>query len=114
LASSPIWKLKARENVNGTHSHPPLRRRSGARGDPDAPPSLGTRRPRSIGRRDESSCSCLQICNPMHSTTKARRDEQSLSFLCSLLTLTGEESLLFVTPAHPPGSADLDSFDSKS
>jgi hypothetical protein len=32
----------------------------------------------------------------MHATTKARHDEQSLSFLCSRLTLTGEESLLFV------------------
>jgi hypothetical protein len=50
----------------------------------------------------------------MHATTKARRDEQSLSFLCSRLTLTGEESLLFMTPAHPPGLADLDSFDSRS
>jgi hypothetical protein len=30
----------------------------------------------------------------MHATTKARRDEQSLSFLCSHLTLTGEETFL--------------------
>jgi hypothetical protein len=30
----------------------------------------------------------------MHATTKARRDEQSLSFLCSRLTLTGEETFL--------------------
>jgi hypothetical protein len=30
----------------------------------------------------------------MHATTKARRDEQSLSFLCSHLMLTGEESFL--------------------
>jgi hypothetical protein len=29
----------------------------------------------------------------MHATTKARRDEQSLSFLCLRLMLTGEESL---------------------
>jgi hypothetical protein len=31
----------------------------------------------------------------VRATTKARRDEQSLSFLCSRLTLTREESLLF-------------------
>jgi hypothetical protein len=36
----------------------------------------------------------------MHATTKARRDEQSLSFLCSRLMLTGEESLLFATEGN--------------
>jgi hypothetical protein len=39
----------------------------------------------------------------MNAMTNAQRDEQPLSFLCLHLMLTGEESLLFVTPAHLSG-----------
>jgi hypothetical protein len=59
--------------------------KTGARGDRDSPPSLGTRRPRSIGTQDISSSSWLQTRIPMHATTNPRRDEQSLSFLVCIL-----------------------------
>jgi hypothetical protein len=43
----------------------------------------------------------------MHATTNAHRNKQSLSFLCSRLTPTGEDSLLFVTPDHLPAQQIL-------
>jgi hypothetical protein len=50
----------------------------------------------------------------MHATTNTRRDKQSLSFLCSRLTPNWRRELAFCDPSPPAGSADLDSFDSRS